>query len=106
MIETKNIHKNFSDLTVLNGVDLLVNKKEMNQIMKKGYITSTDLADYIVKDMVATKAYKSSLKDIEMLKNANNQDVAREYWTPGEEWVKYSMSDFINVTYSSQELIG
>jgi len=31
--------------------NLLVNKNEMNQIMKKGYITSTDLADYIVKDM-------------------------------------------------------
>jgi hypothetical protein len=57
--------------------------------------------DRIVKDMLATKTYKNSMKDVDMLKNASNQDVAREYWTEGEEWVNYSMSDFINEDYDN-----
>jgi lipoprotein-releasing system ATP-binding protein len=33
MIETKNIHKRFSDLHVLKGVDLIVNKKEIISVV-------------------------------------------------------------------------
>jgi hypothetical protein len=56
--------------------------------------------DRIVKDMLATKTYKNSMKDVNMLKNAANADVAKEYWIEGEEWINYSMSDFINQDYN------
>tara|TARA_Y100001968_G_C19441672_1_gene762885 strand:- start:2921 stop:3571 length:651 start_codon:yes stop_codon:yes gene_type:complete len=47
MIETKNIHKNFSDLTVLNGVDLLVNKKEIVSIVGASGAGKTTLLQII-----------------------------------------------------------
>jgi argininosuccinate lyase len=51
---------------VLNN--FTVNKKKMYELAEKGYITSTDLADYIVKDLnyPFRKAYKLSAKIVNL----------------------------------------
>ena len=52
----------------------------------------------LVKDMLATKTFQRSQKDIERFKSSNDRDVRRNYWTFGEKHVNYKMQDFINGT--------
>ncbi len=77
----------------ISGMDLSMRQ---NVDAAKGLFKPFYDDDLIVKDLVYTKAFKSSVQQANRLRTSQDLDERKRYWDTGMQYLEYQMDDFKN----------